>query len=396
MTEDDGDALRRCLERSRVTENVDLIVLGGGVMGSAAAWAAARAGKNVILLEQFEFGHDNGASHGTARNFNQAYEHDDYLHLLAESLELWNELSDDQARPLLDHVGLVNHGWVEPLRRVREGHERRGIASEFISAKEASDRWTGLKFRSDVLYIPGSGRVRSADALRSFRDAAEQRSAQFRYDSRVVCIRVLGPDDVIVTTEDDEYRAPRVIVTAGAWTAGLLGGSIPLPPLVVTEEHPAHFVPRTVAMQWPSFNHSPDPAAPEDSYWLSPTYGLLTPGEGVKIGWHGVGNVVDPDHRPRHPVPEQMSALRRYVTEWVPGVDPDRFDVISCTYTTTPTDDFVLDRVGPIIVGAGFSGHGFKFAPAIGRVLVDLADDRAPAARFRARIPSARVHEIAG
>ncbi len=67
----------------------------------------------------------------------------------------------------------------------------------------------------------------------------------------------------------------------------------------------------------------------------------------------------------------------------VSGLDPDGFDPISCTYTTTPSEDFVLDRVGPIVVGAGFSGHGFKFTPAIGRVLADLVEGASAPQRFR-------------
>ena len=71
-----------------------------------------------------------------------------------------------------------------------------------------------------------------------------------------------------------------------------------------------------------------------------------------------------------------MAALQRYVREWLPGLDADDLQAISCTYTSTATEDFILDRFGPVVIGAGFSGHGFKFTPAIGRVLADLVDGR--------------------
>jgi len=364
-------------------ETVDIVVIGGGAMGSAAAWQAAKRGKSVILLEQFAAGHHQGASHGATRNFNEAYPSDDYLGLVTEARGYWDELSSDEGRPLIDQVGLVNHGWIEPLRAVRAGHERHGIASEFLSPAEAASRWQGLRFRSDVLYIPSSGRVRAADALAALRTNAERHFARFLYDSPVRSVEVVGPDAVVVTTDAEEYLAKRVVVTAGAWTSKVLAGLVSLPRMVVTEEHPAHFQPRSSDTVWPSFNHTPDPDVADDDYWFSQAYGMLTPGEGIKAGWHGVGDQIDPDLRPHSPVPAQISALRRYADEWLPGVDPDRFDVISCTYTMTATEDFILDRSGPIIVGAGFSGHGFKFTPAIGRVLVDLADGIPAPARFR-------------
>lgn len=134
-----------------------------------------------------------------------------------------------------------------------------------------------------------------------------------------------------------------------------------LPPLRVTQEEPAYFAP-VGDLNWPAFVH-----------YGRDVYGLDTPGEGVKVGVHGTGLEIDPDRRDFRPEPARLQALRRYVHDWLPGLDPDAFTPISCTYTTTPTSDFILDRAGPIVVGAGFSGHGFKFAPAIGRVLADLA-----------------------
>ena len=154
-----------------------------------------------------------------------------------------------------------------------------------------------------------------------------------------------------------------------------------LPQLVVTQEQPAHFAVRDDAVAWPSFNHFPGADDAYD-YWRSPVYGMLTPGEGVKAGWHGVGPVVDPDARDFAPVPDQLAALQRYARDWLPGVDADLAAPISCTYTTTPDEHFVLDRVGPVVVGAGFSGHGFKFVPVVGRILADLADGSRPAPRL--------------
>ncbi|MGR0318372.1 FAD-dependent oxidoreductase [Agromyces sp. ZXT2-3] len=147
----------------------------------------------------------------------------------------------------------------------------------------------------------------------------------------------------------------------------------------MTQEQPAHFAVRDESVAWPSYNHFPGAEADGYGYWRSPVYGMLTPGEGVKAGWHGVGPVVDPDARDFLPVADQLADLQRYARDWLPGVDADAVTPISCTYTTTPDEHFVLDRVGPIVVGAGFSGHGFKFTPVVGRILADLADGSRPA-----------------
>lgn len=365
-----------------VTE-VDVAVIGGGAMGSAAALSVAKSGKSVALFEQFAAGHSLGASHGASRNFNIAYHQAEYLKLVSEARQLWDILAEETGIQLLDLVGLVNHGHMDSLTQIRRAHQEFGIQSTFISPQEAMDRWAGMRFRTDVLHVPDSGRVRAADALTALRMAAESRGAQFHYETPVRDIAVLGDNLVSVSTDTTEYHAKRVIVTAGAWSRKLLAGIITLPSLVVTQEQPAHFQPVNPSHEWPSFNHNPDPQNADDSYWYSPTYGMLTPGEGIKIGWHGVGPVVDPDARDFTAEPLQMDTLRRYARAWFPGVDADTFEPISCTYTSTETGDFILDRFGPVVIGAGFSGHGFKFTPAIGRVLADLADGTPAPAIFR-------------
>jgi len=224
--------------------------------------------------------------------------------------------------------------------------------------------------------------ARAAVALRELERRVVAAGGEVRWNARV---RGLSPDadGVDVVTDAGALRADVAVVTAGAWTAGLLGAGagpgIPLPPLRVTEETPAHFAP-TLPGPWPSFNHFVAPGMQPAN-----VYGMPTPGEGVKVGFHGIGDEVDPDARPHRPV--RQRELRDYVREWFPGLDPDSAAPISCTYTTTPDEAFVLDRVGPVVVGAGFSGQGFKFAPGVGATLAGLALDpatrAAPAFRLR-------------
>ncbi|KIU04353.1 FAD-dependent oxidoreductase [Frigoribacterium sp. MEB024] len=360
-----------------------MVVVGGGAMGLATAWQAASRGHEVVLVERFEQGHHRGASHGATRNLNVAYDDADYVALVQEARVRWDALADETGTPLLDLVGVVNHGRPAMLRRMRALHVDAGVPGELVGAREAGERWTGMRFETEVLHVPGSGRIRAADALAALARAATAHGARLRWSTPVTGLHVEGPERVRVVTDDDEIVARRVVVTAGAWTEDVVGGLVRLPRLTVTQEQPAHFAVTDPQAVWPSVNHRPDPDRPTESWWPGVVYGMLTPGEGVKAGWHGAGPVVHPDRRSFEPDPEQLEQLRRYAREWLPGVDAETADPISCTYTTTDDEDFVLDRIGPVVVGAGFSGHGFKFTPLVGSILVDLVEGGEAPTRFR-------------
>ena len=362
-----------------MAERVDFAVIGGGAMGSAAAWQLARRGREVVLLERFAPGHANGASHGPSRNFNVAYGREPYLGLLVEAGRLWRELEGEASARLLDPVGMVTHGGTGEYPELAAGTAA-GIAGEVLSAADARERFPGMRFETPVLWNPEGGRLNADASVAALQSAAAANGASVRHNTRVHAIEPRG-DRVLVSTEGESLEASVAIVAAGAWSTTLLAGLAPLPSLRVTQEQPAHFALRAgdadAGAHWPGFNHRPRPSG--DEWWLTPIYGMFAPGFGVKAGWHGSGPIIDPDARSFQPEPAQLAALQRYVAEWLPGADPDRLDPISCTYTTTPDHDFVLDRVGPLVAAAGFSGHGFKFTPAIGRVLADLATGAGPA-----------------
>jgi sarcosine oxidase len=348
-----------------------VVVVGGGAMGLATAWELARRGHRPLVLERFARGHREGASHGATRNFNNAYAEDHYLDLLQRSREGWDALGDVDGAPLLRLHGLVTHGQTD-LTGIAARLTERGIAASMLSTAEAHGRWTGMRFRGDVLWSQDAGVVRAADALVELERRIVATGGEVRWNTPVTRIDDDGEAVRITLAGGDLLRAETAVVTVGAWTPGILPGH-GLPPLRVTEETPAHFAPRH-DVTWPSFNHYVDPDAHPAT-----VYGMPTPGEGVKVGFHGVGDVVDPDARPHRPT--HQDALAEYVSEWMPGLDAKSAVPISCTYTSTDDSDFVLDRRGRIVVGAGFSGHGFKFATGIGATLADLAlDDRALAA----------------
>jgi len=354
-----------------------IVVVGGGVMGLAAAWQLTRRGERPLVLERFARGHREGASHGETRNFNNAYGDAHYLDLLALARDGWEALGIVEGEPLLRLHGLVSHGdgtalggsAAVTLGVIADALAARGIPAELLDAAEAARRWPGMRFSDTALYSPDAGVARAAATLRELeRRIVVGGGGEVRWNTQVHGLAA-DADGVDVVTDARVIRADTVVVTAGAWSAGLLGDhlGIHLPPLRVTEESPAHFAAR-IAGPWPSFNHF---VAPDSQ--PSNVYGMPTPGEGVKVGFHGVGDEIDPDRRPHRP--RLQRELRAYVREWFPGLDPDTAVPISCTYTTTPTEAFVLDRVGRIVVGAGFSGQGFKFAPGVGATLAALALD---------------------
>jgi sarcosine oxidase len=350
--------------------DLEVVVVGGGAMGSAAAWQLARRGTEVALLERFAAGHTRGASHGASRIFRIAYPEPVYIRLAREAMRLWRELEQESGRALLTMTGGIDHGRTPDLDVLAAALEAEGVPGTWLAEPEAVERWPGLRYDGKVFFHPDSGRVHADHAVAALQTTAAKLGAVVRHETPVTEIVVHGDEHVEVRTKTDSYHARRVVVAVGAWSRKLLDGLVRLPVLTVTQEQPAHFTPVRAGLDWPSFIHHADPA---ETGFPGEIYGLATPGEGVKAGFHGTGPRIDPDHRDFLPEPEQLLELRRYVEEWLPGLDPDLFFPISCTYTSTEKADFVLDRTGPVVVAAGFSGHGFKFVPAVGRVLADLA-----------------------
>ena len=154
-----------------------------------------------------------------------------------------------------------------------------------------------------------------------------------------------------------------MVLAVGAWAPTVAGAVAPLPPLRVIREQWLVLSPvNAVVDRWPAFIHRTVPVR----------YGLVTPGEGVKVGEHGTGVVVDPDRRSFDPDPAAAGRVLDYARRWLPGLIAEPVQATTCLYTVSPAEDFLLDRHGPFVVAAGFSGHGFKFAPAVGRILADL------------------------
>lgn len=355
-------------------------VVGGGVMGAATAWHLARRGHAVAVFEQFARGHDRGSSHGNARIFRLAYPEPEWTALARESLPQWHRLEADADVRIIHPSGGIDHGRDDLLARIAATLADLDVAHRMLDAAAARVRWPGLAFESAVLFHPDAGPTDAALAVATLLAQAERHGAVVRDRTPVRAIEPVG-DRVTVRLDGEAVTVDSVVVTPGAWAAGLLDGLVDLPSLTVTMEQPAVFAPRVAGPTWPTFVHWTD-APPRPNGVDEPVlgYGLGTPDGRVKVGEHHTGRVIDPDRRPDAPDPDRTARLLDHVARWVPGVDPASAQVETCLYTSTPTTDFVVRRVGPVVVGAGFSGHGFKFAPRIGEVLADLVEGGRPPA----------------
>jgi sarcosine oxidase len=364
----------------------DVVVVGGGAMGSAAAWQLARRGADVVLLEQFGPGHGRGSSHGSSRIVRLSYDDPFYVDLAAAAYRQWDELEADSGEQLLTWTGVVDHGDRPTVDSMAELLSAKGHATELLDPVDASSRWPGLRFDGSALFHPHGGRAHADRTVAALKRIAAEHGADIRHDTRVKAL-VPAADHVEIQTEDETLLAIAVVVAAGAWTASLLGDVLRLPALTVTREQPAHFPPRDPATPWPSFIHHQVGTPTRGTATPRGTYGLSSV-DGVKVGFHAVGPVVHPDESGTGVDGQRLRALQDYVAAWVPGVDAEHPAASPCLYTLTDDSDFVIDRFGPLAVAAGFSGHGFKFTPEIGRIVADLVLNGGPAPeRFRISRP---------
>jgi sarcosine oxidase len=283
----------------------------------------------------------------------------------------WRALEEESRTRLLTLAGGIDVGDPEPIQRVAAALRTIEAPFEFLSATDAIARWPGMRFEGTALYQADTGVLDADAAVEALQRCAAERGAEVRFEEAVRSIRP-RENEVIVETDRAEIEAGVVVVTAGAWIGQLTTGLVGLPPLRITQEQPAYFRPRDPAIVWPVFIHRSPPGTGPSQLEGMGAYGLPTPGEGMKVGEHGTGPVVDPDRR-QEPDPAGVARVSRYVEQWLPGLDPEPTSVMSCLYTTTTDDHFVVGRTGRLVVGSPCSGHGFKFAPAMGELLAKLA-----------------------
>jgi sarcosine oxidase len=349
-------------------------------MGSATAVALAAAGVDAVLLERFLVGHARGSSHGPTRIYRISYPQPDYVRLSLQALDGWRALEDAAGERLLVTTGGLDVGPV--AGDCARAMEACGVPYEWLPPGGMAERFPGIELdpgTGRVLFQEGAGVCLADRAVAAQVTVAARRGVDVREETEVLSI---GSDEngVEVQTDRGAIRARVAVVTAGPWVGRLLEGinhGLPLTPIL---QHVSYFAPADAMPAMPTLVEWGGEAGDLVSYAV-PAAGEAP---GVKVGEHAGGTPVDPADGPFEVDPARERSLADHVARRFPLLEPTAVRSETCLYTMTPDEDFVLDRVGNVVVGAGFSGHGFKFGPIIGETLAALALGReAPIPRER-------------
>ena len=357
----------------------DLIVVGLGALGSGAAyWASTRPGIRVLGLERFELGHANGASADHSRIIRLSYHRPDYVRLARRAYASWAEVEAEAGERIVMVTGGLDLWPGEPaipMADYTDSLAAEGVPFEILDAAEVMRRWPQWRLTDDVtaLWQAQGGIADPYKGNAAHRRLAVERGATLVDRTPVTAIRTVG-GACAVDAGGVTHTAERVIVTADAWTNGLLAPFGRRLPLTVTKEQVTYFA-------------CPDPAAfspdrfpvwiwmDEPSFYGFPTYGEAGPKAAQDCG----GEVVDPDTRTFGRDEAAFGRVTAFLAARLPGALGPPILTKTCLYTLTPDRDFVVDAVPEapgVTVGLG-AGHGFKYASVLGRILVERALDRA-------------------
>lgn len=360
-----------------MSETYDCIVLGVGGFGSAALYHLARRGVRAVGIERFGIAHDRGSSHGETRIIRQAYfEHPDYVPLLKRAYGLWRELEAESQRELMRLCGLMLTGPPdgEAISGAKLAAWEHGVEIEDVAPAEARRRFRRYRLTDgySVVFEPNAGYLHVEQCVATHAELAQRHGAVIKANETVTGWSVAG-DTVRVRTDRNEYIAARMIVTAGAWSAQVLGD------LGVALQ-----VVRKPLFWYETAGRDYDVSGDGVAFYFETPGGIFygfpsIDGCLVKVAEHSGGAPVsDPLHVARETTDEDARPVSEFVTQSLPGLRPLAVRSSVCMYTHTPDHHFLVDRHpehANVVLGAGFSGHGFKFTSILGQALVDLALD---------------------
>lgn len=377
------ESYERELKLEMSSEVYDCIVIGAGIQGSCTAYQLAKNKQKTLLLEQFVLPHSRGSSHGQTRIIRKAYEEDFYTQMMQESYELWAQLEKEAGVELYRRTGLLVMGPEngEGFLRLKATMQRHKIPTVLLEKQKFSQHFPNVNLSdgNGALMDPFAGVLYADRALRTVQRVFQSSGGVIKDGEKVIDIRPGA--EVTVTTGSGVYRGRSLVITAGPWANTLLthtGLQLPLKVVKINVCYWKEKIPGTysVGQSFPCFIEMEPKEGEYDIYGLpSNEYPGL-----MKVCYH-MGSETEPDERDKQTDRGDIDILVRYVTRSLSGLVPVPAVVESCMYTVTPDHNFVLDShptYGNIIIGAGFSGHGFKFGPIIGKLLFQLAMGQVP------------------
>jgi monomeric sarcosine oxidase len=352
----------------------DAIVIGAGTMGSAAAYHLALRGQRVLAIEQFKVVHDLGSHTGYTRIIRHAYfESPVYVPLVLRSDKLWQQLEKDSGKEMLIRTGGIDMGpehgilFAGAMKACIEHH----LPYEHLNSSEAAKRWPQFQIPDDwhICFDPMAGFLIVENCIRTHLDLAQENGATLHENESVNSIRFMN-DSVQVETSKAKYDAGSVVVCGGAWNVRLLS-ELQLP-LKVQRQAVGWFRSQNQS----SFDRSRFPVflaeTPKGIFYGFP----LHDHPAFKIARHGGGVYFnDPSDVPREFDENDATQLRDFLTHYMHDVSNELLEGKICLYTMTPDEHFIIDahpEFSHCFLAAGFSGHGFKFAPAVGEILADF------------------------
>ena len=345
-------------------------------MGSATAAHLAQRGSRVLGLERWQPGHAHGSSHGDSRIIREMYAEDPvYVPLVQRALALWRELEARSARPLLTMTGglMVGPAQGELVQGTLRSAREHALAFEVLDAAAVRRRFPAFQPGDGMVAVwdPNAGHLDPEAGNAAHQALAREHGADLRFDEAVMSWASEGAG-VRVSTAKGSYLADRLCLSVGAYLAPLLNAA-PLP-LAIERQVQFWFDPDPGDAAWNA------PACPIWIHESAPglmCYGFPRLARGVKASlMHGGETAARAEDLRREVHADEAAALRDAAGSLLPALRSARLvGQVACLFSNTSDFDFVIDfhpEHRQVLISSPCSGHGYKFASAIGEIQADL------------------------
>lgn len=353
----------------------DVVVVGAGSMGMAAGYFLAKQGKKVLMMDAFDPPHHHASHHGETRIIRHAYgEGEKYVPLALRAQALWEALQAESGQTLFLKTGVLNMGEASSpfIQMIIASAKQYQLPIEVLTAAEIHQRFPGITLPDNYIgcFESTSGVLRCEDCISAYRQLALAHGAELLTYHPLDEIDVQD-HGVTLRSGETVIVADKVIVSAGAWATKLMSALDFTLPMQPNRKTFAWFEADEALYGeglFPAFSFD----SPQGMYYGFPSID----GAGLKVGRHDGGEAQDPD-TPIAPFDTVVDSvdLERFLATVMLQTSGLMYGK-TCLYSMTADEHFIIDthpKHDNIIIAAGFSGHGFKFASVIGEILSDLA-----------------------